>query len=127
MTTQTASPSTSQAVRQPCSPMTPSISRGVDEIPTAPTADTMPVARPRRRSNHSATAVVAVSPSAPWPAMRIPTNPAVSPTTEVTKDSPIRSAPNASPMTAIVRRTPYRSSARPIHGSAIAPARVPTR
>ncbi len=103
---QTASPSTAHAVRQPCCAMTPSMRRGVAEIPIDPSADTRPTAMPRRRSNHRATAVVAVSPSAPWPAMRTPTKPAVRPTIELTNDSPMSTAPKAKPMTAMVRRTP---------------------
>ena len=124
---QTATPSTSQAVRQPWSAMKPSMIRGVIEMPIAPTALTIPVAVPRRRTNHNAAAVVAVRLSAPWPAMRMPTKPAVSPTMPLTVDKAIRAPPNTAPMTAIVRRMPKRSSARPTQGIASAPVSVPIR
>jgi hypothetical protein len=77
--------------------------------------------------NHSATAVVAVNPSAPCPAIRITTNPAVSPTMEPTADRAHRAAANTSPMTTMTRRTPYRSSRRPTIGMARAPVSVPAR
>lgn len=75
-------------------------------MPMAPMALTMPIAVPRRRVNHSAVAVVAVRLSAPCPAIRMPTKPAVSPMSSVTSAMEIRTAPKTAPMVAMVRRTP---------------------
>jgi len=56
--------------------------------------------------NQTATAAVAVRPSAPCPAIRTPTNPAVRPTTSETKASATSTAPKRPPMAAMVARVP---------------------
>jgi hypothetical protein len=124
---QTRTPSPAHTARQPYAETSRSRSTGARLMPAAPTADTTPTATPRRRVNHSAVAVVAVRPSAPCPAIRIPTKPAVTPTIPVTADNPMRKAPNTAPTTAMVRRTPNLSSARPTIGMAAAPVSVPIR
>ncbi len=96
-------------------------------MPSEPIAVTMPIANPRRRSNHNATMVVAVSVNAPCPIIRIPTKPKVSPTIEVTNERAMRIAPKTNPIAIIVRRAPNLSNARPTHGSANAPISVPIR
>ncbi len=123
----TTSPSISHARRHPVCAISDSSSTGASEISETPTALTSPIAVPRLRSNHRATAVVAARPSAPCPAMRMATNPAVSPTIELTADSAHRASAKTAPITAMTRRTPNRSSARPTKGIATAPVRVPTR
>src|SRR5690606_9699044 len=63
--------------------------------------------------------------SAPCPASRTATYPNVRPTRSVTHDRPTSTAPKTAAMTIASRRTSHRSSARPTHGRAAAPVRVP--
>lgn len=92
-TTQIATPCAVQAARQPNSAIRCSVSTGVSEIPMPPTAVLIPEAVPRRRSNQSATAVVATRVSAPCPASRTATYPNVRPSPTTGRPAPRRNRP----------------------------------
>ncbi len=87
----------------------------------------IPRATPRLRSNQWVTATTPGIDSAPWPSMRIPTNPAASHATLATSDMWARAIPNPIPIATVERRAPTLSMRRPMAGRAAEPSSVPTR
>jgi len=127
MPSQTVTPAAAQAMRQSNHAIATPGTIGANDIRPSPTALLNPIATPRYRSNHNATAVVEASVTDPWPSRRMPTNPAVNATRPRTPAIAARTTPKKAPMIAMTLRTPARSIQRPTDGSAAAPASVPVK